>query len=408
MKADDLFQQTTCYLNGEKKSGKVIAVSTQVDRYRVCFQMKGEQIGKWVPDSALNGVYPTVVAKKEAKGYINPDQPKSEPQEKQDIYSETEKKDSKLDIAVETEVKHEAAKNIHALEKFVADAHLTIKNKASSDIATLVKSLKDTSDSIKLVSEVTLTALSTASEYSQLAHEWLKETIQGSVELIVYIEQTLNELWSRYWRYRIIDAIRGERLHYSKSKAVIEKLKIDYPYETDRQIAGRIISEKTIYGTVIGLLPLVASGIPLMGIVADLIVVKFLDIQGLLVEMIYQVGVSYGFDEFIEGIYLKILSLAFSRMENVFGELLKGSTPNLVIPSATNVIMFSVVGYAACEFYEAKAKGWITPTDSLSAFKASQAKIAAYSEEALMEEKTIEATVVEAISVTKQLLPIPV
>jgi hypothetical protein len=411
MKTDDLFQQTTCYLNGDKKGGKVIAVSTQLERRRVCFQIKGEPIGQWMPDLALTATYSTVVTK-DVKGYINPDKVAKIKEnntvenlqikfQEHENHPESRKDEFKLDIVIETEVKNEATKNIHTLEKFVNDAHLTIQNKASSDIAILVKSLKDTSNSIKLVTE---SALSTVINYSQLAYAWLKTTITDAIELIAYIQKTLSELWSRYWQDRIIDAIRGKRPHHSQAKTIIEKLKIDYPYETDREIAGRIVSEKAIFATITGSL---ASTIPVIGIVAELIVVKFLDVPALLVEMIYQVGVSYGFDEFTEGIYLEIFSLAFSTMENIFGDLLKGSTPALVIPSATNIMMFSVVGYAACEYYEAKAKGLVIPTDSLSAFMASQAKVAAYSEKILAEEKTIEATVVEAISIKEQLLSNP-
>lgn len=416
MKTNDLFQQTTCYLNGEKKSGKVIAVSTQVDRHRVCFQVKGEEIGEWVPELALTGAYATVAAKKEVKGYIHHDQSakdqekskkytgekaQTESQEKHDIYPVAIKNDIKLNIFVEKEVKQEAEKNIHALEKFVADAQNAITNKATSDTAILVNLIKDTYTFIKSAS----IGIGTLVDYAQLAHEWLKQAIPAAIEVIAYIQQTLSELWSLYWRDRIIDAIKGQRPHYTKAKATVENLKQIYLYETARQIAERLIHEKAIFATVTGSLPLLVSAIPLVGMTAELIVVKFLDIQGLLVEMIYQVGVSYGFDEFEEGIYLGILDLAFPTMENIFGSLLKGSTPDLVIPSATNMIMFLVVGYAACEFYEAKAKGWVTPTDSLDAFMASQTKVKAYAEKAYAEEEAIEVTVVKAMSVKEQLVP---
>ncbi len=414
MKTDDLFKQTTCYLNGEKKSGKVLAVSTQTDRLRVCFQVKGEEMGQWMPDLGLNGAYSAVVAKKDVKGYlhnyqakdkesskIHPGETKTESQTKQDIHLETEKNQVKLHVVVEQEVKQEAERNIHALEKFVADAQNAIINKATSDTAILVNLIKDTYTIIKS----TPIGIGTLIDYAQLTYDWLKQAIPVAIDVIAYIQQTLNQLWSLYWRDRIIDAIKGQRQHHTKAKACVENLKQIYVYETDRQIAERLINEKAIFATVTGALTSLASAIPLVEITADLIVVKFLDVQALLVEMIYQVGVSYGFDEFIEGIHLEIFTRAFSSLENVFGNLLKGSTPNLVIPAATNMIMFLVVGYAACEFYEAKAKGWVTPTDSLDAFMASQTKVKAYSEKAISEEEAIEVTVIKAISVKEQLVP---
>lgn len=48
-----LFSQTICYVNGEGKKGKVIAISEYVDRRRVCFLFKGATIGQWFPESSL-------------------------------------------------------------------------------------------------------------------------------------------------------------------------------------------------------------------------------------------------------------------------------------------------------------------------------------------------------------------
>ncbi len=51
----DLFSQTTCYINGNPKNGKVLAVATYVDCRRICFQLEGENRGTWIPESALVG-----------------------------------------------------------------------------------------------------------------------------------------------------------------------------------------------------------------------------------------------------------------------------------------------------------------------------------------------------------------
>ena len=51
----DLFSQTTCYINGHPKNGKVLAVATYVDRRRICFQFEGENRGTWIPESAFVG-----------------------------------------------------------------------------------------------------------------------------------------------------------------------------------------------------------------------------------------------------------------------------------------------------------------------------------------------------------------
>ena len=51
----DLFSQTTCYINGHPKNGKVLAVATYVDCRRICFQLEGENLGTWIPESAFVG-----------------------------------------------------------------------------------------------------------------------------------------------------------------------------------------------------------------------------------------------------------------------------------------------------------------------------------------------------------------
>lgn len=407
MNLEDLFAKTTCKIGNEQKSGEVLAVTTYIPYRRiVCFQIKGEEIGRWVSEDELTGICSSVeTTKNEVKTDISArKKAKNEPEAKQDIYLEKKgKNEVKLDTSAEEEAKKEAEQDIHALVKFVADTSNEIQNKATKDFEILVLSLEDT---IKAIQDSTKVVVDALINYTQQMHEWLKQTIQGAAEVIDYIEKTLNELWSRYWRDRIIDAITGQRPHHFKAKAVVKKLKQDYPYETDRQIAERLILEKALFATITGSLPLLAAGIPLVGIVASKIIVKFLNITGLLVELIYQVGVSYGFDEFKEGDYVAIFTLAF-RIEKlaVIGVdfLLKESIPDPIIPAVTNMIVFLSVGYAACEFYEAKAKGMKLPTATIEAFIALEKKVEAYLEEAIAEKTTIEATVVEAVCVKEQL-----
>lgn len=70
------------------------------------------------------------------------------------------------------------------------------------------------------------------------------------------------------------------------------------------------------------------------------------------------------------------------------------------------MIVFLLVGYAACEFYEAKAKGMVLPISSIKEFKVLEKKIGDYLEEAILEQTNIEATLVEAVHVEEQLVAI--
>ncbi|MBD3560475.1 DNA (cytosine-5-)-methyltransferase, partial [Planktothrix sp. FACHB-1355] len=313
------------------------------------------------------------------------------------------KHQAKQDINLQVEAKKEAKQEIHALVKFVADTQSAIQNKATKDIEQLAMSFQDTQKAIEQNTQAVANALVNSEKQ---AREWLQQTIQVGGEVLNFIWKIVNELWSRYWRDRIIDAIRGQRPKHFKAKEVVRKLKQDYPYETNRQIANRLIYEKALFVTITTPLPILAAGIPKVGTIASKITVKFLGIRGLLVEMIYQIGVCYGFDEFKEGDYLIIFTWALRREKLAklgIDFLLSDSIPDPLIPAVTNMIVFLSVGYAACEFYEAKAKGAGSPIASIEAYTSLLRKIDAYLEEAILEQRTIEATVDEAITVKENL-----
>lgn len=49
-----IFQMTTCSLNQEEKTGKVLAICTYGDgRKTVCFQVDSIGQGQWIPVTAL-------------------------------------------------------------------------------------------------------------------------------------------------------------------------------------------------------------------------------------------------------------------------------------------------------------------------------------------------------------------
>lgn len=411
MKIEELFKITQIPdYNGNQqkvtKKGKVLAVSTYVDKRRVCFQIEGEKNGKWFTEEEITGTpSDQEEIKKEFSRLIHA---AITPLNQIPPGNQTNDKRKKSDdpFNKEAEAKKEAKQNIHALEKYVADTSNAIQHQATKDIQTLVQSLQDTQ---KAIQESTQAVMDALVNYTQQTHEWLKQTIQGAIEVINYIEKTLNELWSRYWRNRIIDAIRGQRLHHSKAREIVKKLQQDYPYETSRQIANRLIQEKALFATITGPLPILTAGIPKVGLLASKMVVEFLNVRGLLVEMIYQIGVSYGFDEFKEGDYLVIFTLSFrsEKLAKLGMEfLLEDSIPEPIIPAVTNMFMFLSVGYAACEFYEAKAKGVASPIASLKEFTALEEKIAVYLEEVISAQTTIEATVVQAVCLKEELATI--
>jgi|GEM_PF-7044955 len=61
MNIEDLFKIKICYLDENQKlknNGEVIAVSTYVDKRRVCFLIEGEKRGRWFSEKELTGTDP--------------------------------------------------------------------------------------------------------------------------------------------------------------------------------------------------------------------------------------------------------------------------------------------------------------------------------------------------------------
>lgn len=69
------------------------------------------------------------------------------------------------------------------------------------------------------------------------------------------ILKEVNEIWSRAWKERVVTTlIQGKTVHYSSSKKIVDQLRIDYPDETNHQLAVRIVFEKAVYTSITGLI----------------------------------------------------------------------------------------------------------------------------------------------------------
>lgn len=114
MNIEDIFKKQTCYFNSEEKKGKVLAVSTYVNRRRVCFQIEGEKKGECFLESELFGTSSeNEVIQKESRRYTHTEKTAKKEVES-DIYA-------KEQAEKEEEPKKKAEQDIHALVKFVAD-----------------------------------------------------------------------------------------------------------------------------------------------------------------------------------------------------------------------------------------------------------------------------------------------
>lgn len=147
------------------------------------------------------------------------------------------------------------------------------------------------------------------------------------------------------------------RVDLLKAEEALKRLKTQYPDETPRQIAHRLMVEKAIYAGSSGL---ASSFLP--GVAAGLIALDLAAVAALQAEMIFQIGGAYGLDlkdPARKGEVLAIFGLSLGGSQAVKAGLgLIRTTPGLgaVIGASTNATMMFALGYAACQFYEAKLK----------------------------------------------------
>lgn len=141
----------------------------------------------------------------------------------------------------------------------------------------------------------------------------------------------------------------------TKAAAAVQKLQQEHPAETPREIAHRIMVEKSLYAGGVGLASSVLPGVALALLAIDLVATTQLQ-----AEMVYQIAAAYGMDLHAparRGEVLAIfgLSLGGSRaLKAGLGLLRNVPLAGMVLGAGTNAVMLYTVGYAACQFYEAK------------------------------------------------------
>jgi hypothetical protein len=130
----------------------------------------------------------------------------------------------------------------------------------------------------------------------------------------------------------------------------------------------------------------------------------------ILVEMVYQIAVAYGFDNLEnpaqKGEFLAIFAIALGSQQimKLGLSFLAKHTPihGLLIDATTNVILFQLLGYAANQFYEAKVKA-ISPLTSIEAYTTLEEKAKAYLQKAISQKEAVREVVADAVYIQKQL-----
>ncbi|HIK11739.1 MAG TPA: hypothetical protein IGS52_16005 [Oscillatoriaceae cyanobacterium M33_DOE_052] len=137
------------------------------------------------------------------------------------------------------------------------------------------------------------------------------------------------------------------------AETALKKLIEQYPTETPRQIAHRLMVEKSIYSGGIGLATSILPGVALATLALDMVAVATLQ-----AEMVYQIAGAYGMDLMAPNRKREVLAIFGIGMGGVhaieLGARLWRTAPMVggAIGASANAAMTYALGHAACSFYE--------------------------------------------------------
>jgi hypothetical protein len=388
---DSLNSTVEAIINNEKERGNIIAIATYTDRQQVCFLKLGKDQGKdhgeWIPVSALVGVEKLTTSSNEA--FI-------------EIPSNNEPTDTKkpqyglLELATK-----KAEEDIGFLVIYTTKILQDIKNKASSDIELISKTIKETK---QLVEE---DRTDKDNFYLAKANQWLNELTLSFGKILNSITNTINSYWNQDWLPILVKELQelaDAKLEAAKQEVItLKKENIDYqPY----QIAKALIDKKTIVATTRGM---ITDGLKIVAPSVKTIVNLTVDLTknvGLLTEMIYQIAIAYGFEKIDDGELLGIIALAFSteKLRQLGLEILLKQVPfvNLMISISSNIALFQLVGFIACKYYEAKANEEANPLTSNEAYLKLEQQSNAYLTETLSEKETLNQLSLKVVAIRQE------
>ncbi|MEB3281999.1 MAG: hypothetical protein VKK42_24075 [Lyngbya sp.] len=309
-------------------------------------------------------------------------------------------KNSKKIISAQTEPPLEdtdTQEQISAFEEYIRNIRTAIANKADADIKLFIYFFEQAKGVVNQASALTVTKIQDTDKFIQNCFQSL--TI--ALDVSSWINQVVNEVWNRYWRDRILAIIKREDLfNPDKAKEIVQQLKKDYPTETNRQTANRLIAEKSVFATLAGL----TSAVPVIG---GKIETNLLKTSELFTEMIYQIAYSYGYNTIDDGDELAIMSISFSAKVLVsFGLdfLMEHSAkiPTWGIKAGTNLAMFLLVGYTTCEYYEYKLKMKKTILEDKFALEELKTRVTAQAKELAAKEAVLEAEFMEVVEIKQE------
>jgi hypothetical protein len=277
------------------------------------------------------------------------------------------------------EAKQELQQDVSLLQHFSMGVYNKIQSKTAGDIKATFLFLEETR---KFVYQTIQATGQSGKDVSQEALQFIAYANQRSGQVVSEVSQTVSNYWDTHWLERIVDVIKV--IDAEKARIAVAKVKQKNPSLAPAQIAQELINEKVAWATAAGA---IASATPGAAALVDLSVTL-----PLLVQMVYEI--SFAYDENTQlpqkqGEILTIFALALSG-DNLaklgLRFLLKYSpAPSWSIDAFTNGLLFLTVGYASCQYWEAKAKQAANPATSKAAQTILDNQINAYLAEAQAE-----------------------
>ncbi|MEH2050676.1 hypothetical protein [Nostoc sp.] len=146
-----------------------------------------------------------------------------------------------------------------------------------------------------------------------------------------------------------------EQVDLVKAEASVRKLQQEHPNEHPAEIAHHLMLEKAVLAGGTGLVSSLAPGLA-----SAMFAVDWAATSALSVELVYQIAAAYGMDlnnSDRRGEAVAIFGLGVGGKTAIkagLGLLRNLPVAGAVIGASSNAVMIYALGYAACQFYEAK------------------------------------------------------
>ncbi|BBD62669.1 hypothetical protein NIES2109_55150 [Nostoc sp. HK-01] len=185
-----------------------------------------------------------------------------------------------------------------------------------------------------------------------------------------------------------------EKVDVVKAEAAVRKLQQEYPNENAAQISHRLMLEKAVVAGVSGVATSLAPGQA-----AAMFVVDWAATAALSVELVYQIAAAYELDlkdSERKGEAVAIFGLGLGGKTAIkagLGLLRNLPVAGAVIAASSNAVMIYALGYAACQFYEAKQN----PLTFEATLITAQAQSEKYLEAAISQEQIMDQILVHIV-----------